>query len=133
MPVVIRRTQTTSDDIASATLVAVECERIFARRAIGSPGIGSAIIRRMMYGSPVDYTKAYIRYEEGTGTPPYTAGYKVFATSFGTPPALSLQSMAMSVKAGSPPYFYAERVRPGSFSWLGSPAIRVKYIAFGFR
>lgn len=133
MPIVIRRTQVTSDDVASGALVASEVLRIFASRAIGSPVIGSAIIRRMMYGSPVDFTKAYILYQEGTGTPPYTAGYKTFATAFGTPPALSLQAMAMSVKVGSPPYFYASRVRPGSFTWLGSPAVRVKYIAFGFR
>lgn len=104
-------------------------------RAVGSMALGSAAIKRTMYGSPVDYTKAYHIQQRGSvkvrayATP---GSYTTFPTAFGSLPMLGLEPGTPGGKALS--FYQRDRLRPGSFSIIGSPLARyLQYTAFGFR
>jgi len=77
----------------------------------------------------IDYTKAHIIHQIGTGTPNYAGAYVSFPTAYGTPPVVAAY-------AGTPAKLtdiQVVRVRPGSFQWRGSPVGRGVWHALGFR
>lgn len=135
--IVIRRTQLTDDKIPDRELTGVKLVKNtigtteIKARGVGSSELGSAVIKRTMYGSPVDYTKAYFITQRGSGTPPYTAGYVSFSVAYGTPPQVGLTKAGETATA--PNFFEITSVAAGSFAWRGSPAQRYRWSAFGFR
>jgi hypothetical protein len=80
----------------------------------------------------VNYTKAYISYQSGSVkirayTSPGT--YTAFSPAFGTTPLVSFDLLDSGVSK-----FNRDRVRPGSFSVIGSPIAKyLKWGALGFR
>jgi hypothetical protein len=95
----------------------------------------TAIIRRTqvvidkVQDEAIDYKKAYIQHQTGTGTPNYTGIYVAFTTVYGTPPVVA----AYAGTPGKLTDIQVVRVRPGSFQWRGSPVGRGVWHALGFR
>jgi hypothetical protein len=132
---VIGSTALKSRAVGSMALGSAVIARTIRSRAVGSSALGTAIIKRTMYGSPVDYTKAYHIQQRGSvkvrayATP---GSYTAFPTAYGSLPMLGLEP-------GTPDgigisFYQRDRLRPGSFSIIGSPLGRyLQYSAFGFR
>jgi hypothetical protein len=80
----------------------------------------------------VNYKKAYISYQSGSvKIRAYTSpgSYTAFSPAFGTTPLLSFDLQYSGIS-----YYRRDRVRPGSFSVIGSPIAKyLRWEALGFR
>jgi len=133
LPVVIRRTQVTSEKLQDLTIQ----EGKIADRTDGIGISGSAKLMKYSIGSPelgsttpaVDYARAYHIMQRGSVPIAATASYIPFTTAYGTPPVVQLEPQGSNIS-----YYYKDTVAPGSFSLVGSPVGKyVNWDAFGFR
>lgn len=84
----------------------------------------------------ITFNKNRFHMESAVATLPPGTRYVSFTTVFGTPPQVSIAFAGTTVRmqAGTT-RLSADiiRVRPGSFRWVGSPNVRVRWTAWGAR
>lgn len=84
----------------------------------------------------ITFDKARFHIETASGTLPPGTRYRSFTTAFGTPPEIAFSIPGTTARMAAGTFVFRvdfDRVRPGSFRWRGTPAVRATFRAWGYR
>ena len=84
----------------------------------------------------IGFAKVNLLVQSAVATLPPGTRYVTFATAYGTPPVVVVVVAGTTARMGAGTArfsFDAIRVRPGSFRWVGTPNVRARWTATGYR